>query len=197
LDPHRRDVSRARALLAEAGWSDVDGDGIVERDGRSLSFAIKTRTGDPVRENGVLILQRNLREVGIDAVPRMLELSTVLDQVGAGDFDVYLGQTSARLSPDMSASVATGGGFNYGGYSNAEVDSLIAHALTLLDRDQAAQTWRRVQEILYVDQPMSLLYAKYPLVGLRADIRGATPNFLSVYEHLERWWRAPAAGPGR
>jgi peptide/nickel transport system substrate-binding protein len=190
LIPHHRNLDRSRQLLANAGWVDNDGDGIVEKDGQPLSVLIKTRTGDPVRENGVLVVQSNLRDVGIDARPRMLELSTVLQQVSRGDFDIYLGQVSARLSPDLTASFSTGGGFNYGHYSNARVDSLIAAGRLQLDRGQAAVTWREVQQILYNEQPMSMLYAKYPLVAIRSEIRDATPSFLSVYENIDRWWRA-------
>ncbi len=191
LTPHHRDLDRSRRLLAEAGWTDHDGDGVLDRDGQALSLVIKTRTGDPVRENGVLVIQSNLRDVGIRAQPRMLELSTVLQQVGRGDFDIYLGQVSARLSPDLSGSFSTGGGFNYGAYSNATVDSLIAAGRLQLDRDQAAATWYEVQRVLYDDQPMTTLYWKYPLVAIRSEIRNATPNFLSVYEGIEDWWRLP------
>lgn len=195
LEPHARDLDRAARLLDAAGWRDSDGDGIRDRDGTPLSFVIKTRTGDPVRENGVLVIRSNLRDVGIDVTPRMLELSTVLQQVGQGDFDAYLGQVSARLSPDLSATFSTGGGFNYGGYSNATVDSLIQAGRTELDRDRAAAIWRQVQEILYEEQPQSMIYAKYPLVGIRSEIRDATPTFLSVYEDIDRWWRLPTTGP--
>jgi peptide/nickel transport system substrate-binding protein len=191
LTPHQRDPERARALLAEAGWVDTDGDGLVDRDGEPLRLEFKTRTGDPVRENGVLVIQSNLRDVGIDVRPRMMELSTVLGQVQDGDFDVYMGQVSGRLSPDLSNTFSTGGGYNWGGYSNARVDSLMAEARTAFSRDTAARLWREVQEILYEEQPQTMLYAKSPLVGLRRNIRDATPNFLTPYENLALWWRLP------
>lgn len=191
LAPHERDVDRARALLAEAGWTDTDGDGIVDRDGQPLRIEIKTRTGDPVRENGVLVIQSNLRDVGIEVRPRMMELSTVLGQVQDGDFDIYMGQVSGRLSPDLTNVFGTGGGYNWGGYSNATVDSLMTEARAATSRETAARLWRQVQEILYAEQPQTMLYAKSPLVGLRREIRDATPNFLTPYEDLALWWRLP------
>lgn len=191
LEPHTRDLERSRRLLASAGFEDTDGDGIVERDGVPLRFTVKTRTGDPVRENGALILRNNLREVGIDAETRMLELSTVLAQVSSGDFDAYMGQVAAPISPDLSASFASDGGFNWGGYANPAVDALIERARGTVDRDEAAVLWKQVQELLYRDQPMTMLYAKDPPVGLRVEVRNATPNFLSPYEDVHRWWKTP------
>jgi peptide/nickel transport system substrate-binding protein len=191
LKPHQRDPDRARALLGEAGWVDTDGDGIVDKDGVPLRVEIKTRTGDLVRENGVLVIQSNLRDVGIDVQPRMLELSTVLGQVQQGDFDIYMGQVSGRLSPDLTNLFGTGGGYNWGGYSNATVDRLMAEARGAVDRETAARLWRQVQEILYAEQPQTMLYARSPLVGIRREIRDATPNFLTPYEDLALWWRLP------
>jgi peptide/nickel transport system substrate-binding protein len=191
LSPHQRDPDRARALLAAAGWVDTDDDGFVDRDGERLTLEFKTRTGDPVRENGVLVIQSNLRDVGIDVRPRMMELSTVLGQVQDGDFDVYMGQVSGRLSPDLTNIFGTGGGHNWGGYSNERVDALMTEARAAFSRDKAARLWREVQEILYEEQPMTMLYAKSPLVGLRREIRDATPNFLTPYEDLALWWRLP------
>ena len=189
LEPHTRDLERSRQLLEAAGFADTDDDGIVERDGEPLRFTIKTRTGDPVRENGALILRNNLSEVGIDARIRMLELSTVLGQVSEGDFDVYMGQVAAPISPDLSSSFASDGGFNWGSYSNPAVDALIARARGTTDRDEAAALWKQVQEILYRDQPQTMLYAKDPPVGLRVEVRNATPNFLTPYEDIHRWWK--------
>lgn len=198
LPPHDRDLESARALLEAAGWTDTDGDGIVDRDGQALRIEVKTRTGDPVRENGVLVLKSNLRAVGIDIVPRMLELSTALEQVRSGDFDVYMGQMSARLSPDLTYTFGTGGGFNYGQYSNSRVDSLLAEARQTVDRDRASQLYREVQAIVYADQPMTMLYAADPPAGARVEVKGATPNFLSPFEDIHRWWKQPSAeGPRR
>lgn len=192
LEPHDRDLGRARDLLAAAGWRDTDGDGFVDRDGQTLRLEFKTRTGDPVRENGVLVLKSNLRSVGIDVVPRLFELGTVLEQVRAGDFDVYMGQMSARLSPDLTYTFGTGGGFNYGKFSDARVDSLIALAREATERPLAADYWKQVQRIVYDQQPMTMLYASDPLAGSRVEVRNATPSFLSPYDHIQRWWKQPA-----
>lgn len=191
LVPHRQDLERSRRLLEEAGWVDGDGDGIREKDGRPFTLELKTRTGDPVREYGAVIIQRNLREVGIEATNRLMELGTVLEQVRDGDFDLYLGMFRARLSVDPTNTFGTGGSFNHGGYSNPEVDSLIAAGLAELDRDLARPIWQQVQEILHDEQPWSLLYLQLPVTGIHERFRDCTPHALSLYEDIEEWWMVP------
>jgi peptide/nickel transport system substrate-binding protein len=193
LAPYPRDVERARALLAEAGYADSDGDGIVERNGTPLRLGIRTRTGDLIRENGAVILQRNLRDIGIDAQVQMMELAATLDLVRQGDFDIYYGHSNVSVSIDLSDVYGTGGGFNYSGFSDAAVDSMMRAAVALEDRALARPYWLHVQEILYEQQPTSILYALKPLAAIHSRFRDCTPHMLSPWEGIERWWRLPDA----
>jgi peptide/nickel transport system substrate-binding protein len=193
LAPYPRDLERARQLLTEAGYVDSDGDGIVEREGRPLRLGIRTRTGDLIRENGVVIIQRNLRDIGIDAYVQMMELAATLDLVRSGDYDIYYGHSNVSVSIDLSDVYATSGGFNYSGFSSAEVDSLMRAAVALEDREQARPYWLRVQEILYEEQPTAILYALKPLAAIHSRFRDCTPHMLSPWEGIETWWCVPDA----
>lgn len=68
------DPQQARRLLAQAGWLDQNGDGIREKDG--LAFQIVSQTAnEPLREASQQIIQRNLRDVGIDMEIKLLDPS--------------------------------------------------------------------------------------------------------------------------
>jgi peptide/nickel transport system substrate-binding protein len=60
------DPLRARKLLRDAGWTDRDGDGILEKDGRPLVLNISTVAGRLNRERTQLVLRDQYREVGVD-----------------------------------------------------------------------------------------------------------------------------------
>jgi peptide/nickel transport system substrate-binding protein len=61
------DVEAAKALIAEAGWADSDGDGIVEKNGVKATITILTTSGNAVRQKATQLWQANLKEIGIDA----------------------------------------------------------------------------------------------------------------------------------
>ena len=186
------DPAQARRLLAEAGWDDLDGDGILDRGGRRLSFEMLTKLGDPVRENGSVIIRENLREVGVEVRVRVLELATGLDLLNTGQFEAYFGSFNANLYGDPSSVVhsrATGE-FNKGGYANAQVDSLLDLALASTDRTQSLPLWQQLQKILLEDPPSAYLFYPETLVGISPRLQGVRPHLLSPLNNLQEWWIA-------
>ena len=102
LDSYNYDVEKAKSLLKEAGWEDKDGDGIVEnKDGEKLELTLVCQTGHPVREKTAVIIQENLKEIGVKIEIDSMEFSAVMDQVVANhDFDLYMMGNTLSLDPD-------------------------------------------------------------------------------------------------
>src|SRR5690606_9148698 len=62
------DPERAKALLAEAGWTPGP-DGILAKDGRRFSFAILSNDGNVIRRDLGVIVQQYLGAIGIEVRP--------------------------------------------------------------------------------------------------------------------------------
>ena len=201
LEPDAYDPDLARRLLAEAGWIDTDGDGVVERDGVPLAFELSTRKGDPVRENGVQVIRDGLRRVGVDVTTRVMEFTSLIDRVRRGDFEAYLGVFSSRLAVDPSALYASDAfdRFNYGHYADAVTDSLLAAALSLTDRAEAKLVWDVFQRRVAEEQAMCYLYYPRTIVAHGDRLRNVAPHILSPYQNVTEWWipedRRRYAGP--
>lgn len=69
----KQNVTEARRLLREAGFEDRDGDGILEKDGKPFAFTILTNQGNSERILVSIIIQNQLRRVGIDVRVRTVE----------------------------------------------------------------------------------------------------------------------------
>ena len=194
LAPPAVDADAARRLLAEAGWRDADGDGILERDGRPLRFEILTRSGDPVRELGVVILRENLAAVGAAVEVRVMEHVAGLARVREGRFDAYFGLLNANLygNPAPYVRSTATDEFNQGHYANATVDSLLDVALGLPDRAAALPVWERLQEVLAQDPPAAYLFYPDNLVAVSRRLQDVRPHLLSPVNNLAEWWIAPA-----
>lgn len=194
LAPDPFDPAESSRLLAAAGWSDTDGDGVLDREGVPFRFEILTRTGDPVRDNGSVILRENLKMVGVEVTILAMELAAGLDRLRSGRFDSYFGRLNANLYGDPSGYVKSTavGEFNSGHYANATVDSLLAVALGTLDREEALPVWREIQEVLQVDPPAAYLLYPENLVGIGPRLQDVRPHLLSPVNNLSQWWISPA-----
>ncbi len=123
------DPERARRMLAEAGWSDQNNDGILEKDGRPFRFTIITNQGNNERIRTAEIIQQNLKAVGVDANIRVMEWQAFLEQIDKRSFDAIILGWSLSRDPDLydiwHSSKTKKGEYNFIGYKNAEVDRLL------------------------------------------------------------------------
>lgn len=193
LSPVGQDADEARRLLAEAGWRDTDGDGLLDRDGTPFVFTILVNQGNTARINTAIIIQSQLKELGIGVRIRTVEWAAFIKEfVNKGRFDALILAWTITLDPDIydvwHSSRAKPGGLNFTGYSNAEVDALLVEARSLTDQSRRKELYDRVQEILDAEQPYCFLYVPYALPILQARFQGVKPALNGIMYNFDRWW---------
>ena len=142
------DPERAKALLDEAGYPDPDGDGPRPR----LSLSYKTTSLEFPRLQAAVI-QKNLRDVGIEIDVRSYEFATLYADILKGNFQMYSLQWvgGALADPDMLRRVfhsqqVPPAGFNRGRFSDPDVDRLIDEASRATDYETRRQLYGKVQQ---------------------------------------------------
>jgi peptide/nickel transport system substrate-binding protein len=99
-----RDPARARALLASAGLTDRNGDGMLEdASGKPVRFSILTHRGHTIRERTVAVLQEQLRQVGLAVDVVALDPPALGQRWSQGDYDsIYFAAQSSATDPALS-----------------------------------------------------------------------------------------------
>ncbi|WP_189524793.1 peptide-binding protein [Methylophilus medardicus] len=177
LTPYPFDPAKAKQLLAEAGYQDSDGDGYVERDGKTLSFEMLTNLGNKQREKTAVIIQRRLKEVGIDTRIRTLEWASLLTNfIKPGDFDAVVMGWGLGLDPDQyniwHSSQQNPGQFNFIGYHNPVVDQLLEQGRLEFDPEKRMDIYHEFAKVLYEDSPLVYLSAGYGLTAIHKRVQG-------------------------
>jgi peptide/nickel transport system substrate-binding protein len=90
IAPLPYDPTAARAALAALGWEDSDGDGVLDKDGRSFSFTLATTAGVPRRSDAMVIIQSNLKQIGVEVKLETLEFNTFFERLRKKDYDASL-----------------------------------------------------------------------------------------------------------
>ncbi|MFI5314253.1 MAG: peptide-binding protein [Myxococcota bacterium] len=198
LAPWPFDPAKAKALLAEAGWTDSDGDGVLDHDdghgGRTpLRFEILSNSGNEDRKNLGLVVIDEFKRAGIDASFRAVDWSIMLEKVKAFDYDaVILGWTSSGAQPPdlyqiWHSSQAVPGGSNHISYKNERVDELLTQYRTEFDPAKRKQMYDEVQRILYDEQPYTFVYAPKSLAAYDKRFRGVT-WYPTGGSYEAEWW---------
>ena len=201
LKPFGFDPAIAKALLADAGWSDSDGDGILDQeiDGMRvpLRFEIVSNSGNDDRRNLGLVVVDELKRAGIDASFRAIDWSILLEKVKSFDYDaVILGWTNSGTTPPdlyqiFHSSQAVPGGSNHISFKNEEVDQLLEAYRIEFDAAMRKEMYDRVQEILYDEQPYTWVYAPKSLAAYDRRFQGV--NWYPTGSTIETEWWVPVA----
>jgi peptide/nickel transport system substrate-binding protein len=199
LPNYSYDPKRALELLKEAGWSDTDGDGILDRmiDGRRVPFRfeLKINSGNTTRKSVALTLQDELRRHGIAMSVREIDWTIFLGDVKARKFDaVILGWSMSVSEPDAyqvwHSSQAANQGSNHIGYKNARVDQILESYRREFDPEKRIELYREFQRILSDEQPYTFLFIGKSVVAAHRRIHGIEvhPGGIRPMD----WW-VPAA----
>jgi peptide/nickel transport system substrate-binding protein len=187
------DPEKARALLAEAGWVDSDGDKMLDKDGEPLAFTIVTNQGNDLRSKTAEIIQRRLKEVGIKVEIRIVEWATFLKEfIFPGNFDATILGWSGGPEPDQfniwHSSKTEPRELNFIKYSNPEVDELLEQGRRVFDRTERKRIYDRFQEILADEQPYTFLYVGEALPAVARRFRGIEPAPAGISYNFIKWY---------
>lgn len=189
------DVAKAKALLAEAGWRDSDGDGLLDRDGQTFSFTIVTNQGNDLRVKSGEIIQRRLQEVGIQVKLRVIEWASFLKEfINPGNFDATILGWTGGPEPDQfniwHSSKTGPRELNFIGFNNPEVDDLLEKGRRTFDQAERKVCYDRFQEILAEEQPYTFLYVSEALPVVARRFRGVESAPAGIRYNFNKWFVA-------
>mgnify|MGYP005643336599 FL=1 len=196
LKSYPYDPNKALKLLTKAGYK-KNQEGFFEKNGKVLAFEILTNQNKQ-REMTAVLVQRRLREIGIDVTIRVLEWASFINQyIRTGDFNAVVLGWSLSLDPDQfniwHSSQQGPGQFNFVGYENAEVDKLLEKGRKELDINKRELIYHKFSEQLLNDSPIVYLYAGYGLSAVNKRVQGIkNPSPPAGLYHNSYEWFLPS-----
>ena len=187
------DPKRATALLAEAGWKERNGDGLLVKDGVPFTFELLTNQGNDERKKVAEIIQAKLREIGVGVDIRILEWAALLKEhikkrqfqaiiLGWGtspDPDQYVVWHSSQMGPDQ---------LNHISYANPDADALLEAGRSSCVQADRVRYYRRLHQVLADDQPLVFLYWRDSLPVVASRIHGVLPGPAGIGWNFTDWF---------
>lgn len=187
------DPQKARKLLAEAGWKDTDGDGILDKNGKPFVFEIITNQGNEIRAKCAEIIQRRLADIGMTVKIRIIEWAAFIKEfINKRRFDATILGWTIPLDPDLydvwHSSKTGAEELNFISYKNDEVDQLLENGRSTFDRKVRKRCYDRIQEILAEEQPYTFLYVPDALPIISYRFRGIKPAPIGIGYNFIKWY---------
>jgi peptide/nickel transport system substrate-binding protein len=196
VQPVRYDPEGAKALLAAAGWTDSNGDGVLDRNGKPFKIELLIIAGGAATAQFGQMVQAEAKKIGLPVELATAEQSVVLQRISSGNYGAaYLGfELDADNDPYsiLHSSQTPPRGQNYSHYRNPEVDSLIETARRELDRSKRKDLYWKVHQLVSDDQPYTFTVQVSSKWGVNRRLRGVAESrgygLFRWFPGEQAWW---------
>ena len=154
LQGYSYNVDKANALLNEAGYIDVDGDGFRENQhGEKLSIQLAAMAGSDTDEVVIAYYLQNWKDIGLNVqltTGRLLEFNSFYQKVQADDpeIDLFIGAWGTGTNPSPSGLYAKEAAFNFSRFVSEDLTRLLEaidskQSMVADYRSNAFRMWQR------------------------------------------------------
>ncbi len=201
METYEFDLDKAKALLAEAGWTPGPGGVCTNAAGQRLTLELGTTAGNQTREQIAQVLQSQLAEACFDIGLKFVPLQEYNGEMARKRQFTGLIMSSIDFSPSTSPRIAIGSnriptegnnftGNNFSGYASDRMDAALDKFDAALSAEETKAAWAEIQAIFAEDLPMLPLYfytRSYVAVPDLKNFRQSTYDPLGIW--AEEWVR--------
>jgi peptide/nickel transport system substrate-binding protein len=194
IEPWPYDPAEAKRILAAKGWKYSERNGVLEKEGKPFTFELITNAGNQLRADATVMIQDQLKKIGVKAVPRQVEFNSLASQTTDGKFDAAIIGFTMDTSLDMtsnfhSRSIAEGA--NYVRYRNPAMDRLLETAEAQPDVKAELPYLNQIQQLVHRDQPVTFLWESQRLTAVNKRVKDVRPTLAFSFFNLKEWWVEP------
>ncbi|WP_354197878.1 ABC transporter substrate-binding protein [Bhargavaea ullalensis] len=164
-DMYSYDKEKAKQLLADAGWDETNGKGIVMKDGEPLTIELWS-TDEPAMQRIGQIVQNQLAEIGVDLKLVVKEDSAIRAQLPEGAHEMVIWQygwydadiLQALFGKDQSTRMH---------WEPEDLNSMLVDASAEMDMDQRLKDYEEIGDYLVENSPWIPLFVREKVTAFR------------------------------
>jgi peptide/nickel transport system substrate-binding protein len=190
LEGYKYDPEKAKALLDEAGYKDVNGDGIREdKNGKPLEIKFATMSGDDVAEDITQFYLQNWKDVGLNVTlttGRTIEFNSFYDKVEADDpeIDIFMAAWRTGTNPSPAGLYSKAAQYNFSRFSSDFLEKTLANidSPEAFDAKYRADQFREWQVYMAEQAPVIPTLYRYELVPVNKRVKNYNIDYANPTE---------------
>ncbi|SFI86886.1 peptide-binding protein [Thermoflavimicrobium dichotomicum] len=182
------DPNKAKQLMAQAGYKDANGDGLVEDpQGKPYKVIINYPSDSTTSARMAPILVDNLKKAGINAeIAQPKEWKTFLELQDQGKLETFLMAWGLDVDPDPAGIWRSNDEFNKLNFKNPENDKLIEQQQVERDRNKRKELLKKWTELISEEAPQVFLYGRTEMAAWNPRVKGVVWDYRGGLP--EDWW---------
>ena len=162
-------LEKSKALLSQAGWIDIDNDGILEKkfgsNTKKFEFSLLLGHGSPEWNAAMNIYKEDLLKVGVKLNLRTVDWAEMQKKMEDKDFDAMAGAWGMPWEQDPyqiwhSSQATMPKSSNHISFKNKEADKVIEELRLTFDIKKRIALYHKFHRIIYDEQPYTFIFAR-------------------------------------
>lgn len=199
------DLAAAKQLLSDAGWSDTNGDGLIDKelhpgDGKRSPFEFRFAVPAGVKEaeSTAKIFADDLLKIGVKMIVEPMEWALLQKRKDEREFDAFAAAWMLTWIPDLyqawhSSQADLPKGSNAVGFRNAEADRIIEQIRVTFDASERIRLFRAFHRIVHEEQPYTFFMARKKVYCAWNDVKNVVYSKEAPIENSLPWWIATSS----
>jgi peptide/nickel transport system substrate-binding protein len=196
IDTYPYSPEKAKTLLDEAGYLDINGDGLREDpEGKPFSIHYDAMSGSKTAEARTAAILQNWRDVGLDVQLNggsLKELNDFYEAVESDDpaVELFNGVWGLASDPDPSGLWRATDSWNYPRWTSERSEQLIRDGIGLkaYDKEFRTQVYYEWQKLINDEVPMIFFSERSNITAVNKRLQGVTVNAMSNIRDPQKWW---------
>lgn len=190
LEGYYYDPKKAEQLLDDAGFIDVDGDGLREDPkGNKFELKLAAMASDSTQEEIVSYYLQNWKDVGLHVTlttGRLIEFNSFYDKIEADDqdIDIFMGAWGTGTNPSPAGLYGKADAFNFSRYTSDFLEETIKNidSKEAFDAQYRASEFRAFQEYMAEEAPVIPMQFRYEIVPVNKRVKNYNIDYANGTE---------------
>ena len=180
----------SKKILANEGWQDLNGDGILEKNNQEFTFEIYSAAGNSKREYAATIIKNNLKEIGIDVELVFVERNEFVDGLLSRKYDAWIAGWSIEIPLSLDhywSSDPEKGMLNFSSFDNKELEKIIDEIKPSEDEAKKIEYYKKANKIFTEEEPVTILFWSDDIIAYNKRIKDISFSPLGLFSGAWNW----------
>jgi len=179
-------------LLDESGYTLQENNDLRTNDnGETIQLKLITNANNSLREQTAILIQDDLKKIGIQLEVEFLEWEDFEKQINSDDYDLLLGGWELSYIPDITSAFHSSsiGSTNFIAYNNEELDALLNSYLASGNLELKKQNFSDIEEHIVTELPYISLFFRNGAILANNKVKGdLKPQSYNIFSNIEEWY---------